>query len=61
MYSHYMPDFERSKTRDRALSFFWGSGIYEMVSRYLPINGVFIVTRAGRIRTHDACVMNPHA
>ena len=44
---HSILDFELAETRDRALSFFLGSGIHEVVSHFFLTNGVLKVTHRG--------------
>ena len=57
---HSILDFELAETRDRALSFFLGSGIHEVVSRCLPHQWRF-KSDTSRNRTDSPCVVSPHA
>ena len=53
-------DFERSRNRDRTLSFFQRSGIEEMVSRCFH-HQWRLKSDTGRNRTENPCVVSPDA
>ena len=49
-----------TETRDRAVSFFWGNGLHEVVSHCLPCQGCSYCD-ACRIQAQNPCVKTPHA